>query len=751
MSLIDDLRKKGEVRLRIEDYLRWVALVFLVALALVAAVAMVILLLAGDTAVKFVEHLAQHLYLHYGLIPVLVLLLIAAAAAVAFVVQLVMTYVVYRKAYVQKRPESAARGGDLLAKPGSKTGWTRGYYQGAVLLLTNALLAVLLVAGVVYALGYIGIEVAEQPEFCLMCHEVMKPSYDSYAASTHEGVHCGACHNDPGLKGFVKGEVIAPAKEGWLQVSGEYLDKDGGRVPMVVHMNNESCLHGECHKEKRLKGEEFHHGTLIFRHEKHLELKHGGHSLSCAACHTYDEKVHMKVNYDVCGLCHFSPLSKQQVALQEAVCEDCHAERVALKDELQELVHREAVDFKRQPCQKCHSLKRAGFAFAENACNQCKKKHRGEDKTPTGPGDHQGHEAVRCMLCHAKVPHREKISSEKFESAPVAVFGKELTHGGHADVDCTDCHGQKAGHFVLTLKNPGDCSACHHQDVDSADTCDMCHELKKLEAFGKKFKHEGHGDNCADCHDMKEKRFGLTLKGAADCSACHHEDVKSPDSCGVCHERVKLDAFGRRFKHEGHSADCKECHSGPPKDFTLTLKGRGDCAACHHEDADDPETCSACHDLAQEFFEGKGKFGIEETPSTKFAAEMGCDTCHEEVKKYQPGQTRAACANCHEEDEPEYSYDKLIQKNRASLETLRRALEDAQALLAATREKGVGRTLLTDAQKALAEAKAILDLMSRDGSFGLHNPGLFDEFAQKAHDLIKEARRALQKARRRRR
>ncbi len=739
MSLIDELKKEPRGRARLVDYLRWVVLVVLVAIALVAAVIMVILAVAGEGAADTVEGLLHHVYIHYGLIPVIVLLLFVAVGAVAFVLQLVMTGIVYWKAYARKKGEkedgSADRPG-FLAVGLKRTGWAKGYYQGIVLLVTNALLAVLLVAGAVYAFGYIGIDVAEQPEFCLMCHEVMKPSYDSYAASTHKGIHCGACHNDPGIEGFVKGEVIAPMKEGWLQVAQEYhLDKHGHLLPSAVPVNNQSCLAGECHKEDRLRKETFRFGAYQFKHGKHLDLEHGGSALTCDSCHAYDKEVHMKVDKRVCGLCHFSPLSEKGAAAVVG-CQACHAERPRLTGDV-ELLHREVADFAKQACNDCHEVIKSKLNLQADACGvKCHHRHGKEHMSAKGRDIHKIHKDAPCMHCHAKPEH--KIGSAKFQSAPREVFGKKFIHENHGG-KCSDCHGEKEGHFTLSLKEYASCTACHHKTVNSVEKCDTCHKSRKIKAFGKTFAHKSHGDDCARCHSRKEGHLALSLKGYADCTACHHEGVEDNEYCDTCHEAKKIEPFGKRFAHKSHGKDCTRCHGEKAGDFKLTLKGRADCNSCHHEDIDDPDMCCGCHDKQQEFFQGAQKFGMEESPSSKSASEMGCDTCHGDVQKYEPAQCRESCTNCHDEDEDDYNYAKLAAKGKKMLEEITVRLKFVNAKLKAAVIIGGKAGQVAKARKTIADAQKMLDFLSQDGSFGIHNPALFGEYRKKVTDLLKAA------------
>jgi hypothetical protein len=527
-----------------------------------------------------------------------------------------------------------------------------------------------------------------------MCHEVMDKPYESYAASTHAGIACGECHNDPGVKGFVKGEVIAPMKEGWLQAAGDYhLDEHGHLLPSAVPINNDSCLSAECHKEERLRRETFRFGPYQFRHEKHLGLKHGGSPLTCDSCHAYDRKVHMKIDKAVCGLCHFSPLS-DRFAGKEASCESCHAERPKLKDKDSELMHREVADFAKQACNDCHEAEKTKLNLQADACGaKCHHRHGKEKMSAEGQDIHKIHKDAACMHCHAKADH--KISSTKFKSVPAKPFGRNFTHEAHGDEKCSRCHAEKAGHFALALKSYSDCSSCHHAEDKIADleSCDKCHKQKLPE----------------------------------------------------------IEAFGKQFSHKAHDGECKQCHVKGVKDLTLALKGRADCNACHHDGVDDPESCEGCHEKQQELFAGEEKFGFEKMPHELYQdAEKECVTCHgEEVDRYEPSHARKTCIDCHEDD-PDYDCDKLVTKGRQAFKDAMAALKAAEYKHKATREKYVIRLEQAandkKARTALLTAHKMLDFLKSDGSFGLHNPGLFEAYLEKVDELLKKADKLLDEA-----
>jgi hypothetical protein len=518
MSLVDDLKKKAPV-FKFDEYARWALVILLAVFALLAAAVVGIILVAPDSAARTVQSLLKHFYLHYGLIPVLVLLILVTVAGVAFIAQLIATAFLFKKAYLEKGEKSAEVG---------KTGNSPQPQEGAflkkenwrfiaVLAVSNAAVALLLVWAAVYSLGYIGLEIAEQPEFCTVCHN-MKPAYKTYEESSHAGIPCGECHNAPGMKGFAKGEVYAPAKEGWLYAAGEYDKK-----PMIVHLENASCLREECHKKKRLAEKEFRHKTLVFKHANHLETKHAGEELCCSACHTGSKEKHMGLNYGVCALCHFN--SKYKLA-ERLSCESCHATRPELKGTV-ELLHREKVDLPRRPCSDCHEVKREEISIDASNCLKC---HEEKVERLNSEKAHSIHNAVRCLECHTAPKHA--IGTEKFQGEVLRPFGKEFSHGKHAAVSCAACHAEEKAHYAMTLRSAADCAACHHKDE------------KK---------------NCADCHKTQqslfdgEPMFGFAKKPSAkseagmSCDACHG-DMKNylPDylkkSCTDCHD-IKEDAY----------------------------------------------------------------------------------------------------------------------------------------------------------------------------------------------------------------
>jgi len=207
--------------------------------------------------------------------------------------------------------------------------------------------------------------------------------------------------------------------------------------------------------------------------------------------------------------------------------------RPKMEEHRVELLHREVVDFEHLPCNDCHEVKRVKLAVTSETCSKrCHHHHGGKEKISGGAvKSHAIHRSARCMDCHEEVEH--KMGSEKFLSVQRSPFGKQFKHRGHMELDCTECHVERDGHFVQKLKSRADCSRCHHDGVEDADMCEGCHDTQS-EFF------KGSG------------KFGFeetpSMKAEMEtgCDACHgdvrkYEPKQLTESCTNCHEEGDAD------------------------------------------------------------------------------------------------------------------------------------------------------------------------------------------------------------------
>ncbi len=214
-------------------------------------------------------------------------------------------------------------------------------------------------------------------------------------------------------------------------------------------------------------------------------------------------------------------------------------------------------------------------------------------------------------------------------------------------------------------------------------------------------------------------------------------DIGAYEYPGPFSPSAPKEVFGKMFSHESHKANrCDICHIEEEKGLSLALMGRAGCNACHHESVESSEDCNKCHSVQREFFAGSAKFGLEELPSMKFDSEMGCDTCHGDMKRYEPTQVRVSCSNCHEKGDEDYNYKKLVGEGKKALEQLQASLAAARGAVDAALKKGAMPEQFSDVNTALTTAGAMLDFLKKDGSFGIHNPFLFEEYQIELESLL---------------
>lgn len=360
---------------------------------------------------------------------------------------------------------------------------------------------------------------------------------------------CAGCHARDDAHGGALGRDCATCHgtDSWWR---PHYDHDKSGFPLRGAHAALACA--QCHIANRYKGTP---KDCVSCHATD-DIHHGDRGLNCASCHSVDG---WKVS-------RFDHLRATGFALVGA-----HA---------------------RLQCQDCH---RSGNLQAKlpRDCAGC---HRGEDP-------HAGRLGADCGRCHGSAQWRPAT----FDHARDAHWALV---GGHAKVDCFDCHTAA----VATQKLQTTCVSCHRVD-------DV---------------HRGKlGGDCAACHspsgwrtDLRfdHSRTGFPLAGlhvAVPCGQCHlsREYRDAPRGCAGCHatDDVHKGSFGRdcarchspvgwsiwQFDHAketrfpltgAHAAiPCAACHRRPLEQVKL----RSDCAGCHSQD--DVHTgqfgtnCGRCH------------------------------------------------------------------------------------------------------------------------------------------------------------
>lgn len=296
----------------------------------------------------------------------------------------------------------------------------------------------ILIAAIIVVLGTASYYIST-PSFCANCH-VVKKEYKSWTKSSHREVGCLACHQEPGVSGYLV-QKASYLREALLFATNNYTE------PTKSQVSNRTC--NRCHWEVG-RGTVVRYGIRV-RHQDFLEKGY-----KCAGCHntiahgdnvpvqkfpTMDKCVICHDGKEVsadCNLCHAQTVKEAREPRRELVkvaaeipwhCRGCHAPQVEKK------------------CIDCHGLemphspefirgKHARSAFTERSvCLRCHIK-----------------ETAFCNKCHVYPsphgPEREWARLHGPAAKKTTLIEVQLEDSGF--IDCYLCH-----------TRPNMCDACH--------------------------------------------------------------------------------------------------------------------------------------------------------------------------------------------------------------------------------------------------------------------------------------------------
>ena len=150
----------------------------------------------------------------------------------------------------------------------------------------KALVLVAMLAGAV-ALGGAAVPLTDHPQFCASCHNI-RPSYDSWTASSHKDVTCVACHVRPGIEGFIQDKAYAGLKDTAIYLFGTPTDAHN----LQAAVSSELCI--GCHRAILRVSEvavrdlppPVKEVGLVMSHRKHMEaFAKRGKGEGCTTCH----------------------------------------------------------------------------------------------------------------------------------------------------------------------------------------------------------------------------------------------------------------------------------------------------------------------------------------------------------------------------------------------------------------------------------------------------------------------------------
>jgi cytochrome b subunit of formate dehydrogenase len=236
------------------------------------------------------------------------------------------------------------------------------------------------------------------------------------------------------------------------------------------------------------------------------------------------------------------------------------------------------------------------------------------------------------------------------------VFADDLSHSAHRDLECLDCHINRA-------------TFPHEENIEFAvgcEGCRSCHEEASEE-------YQGHGraiigscediPQCKDCHGDHD-----ILPSSVKAAKTH--PINLPQTCGRCHEDLNLtrkyeiliDHPIEIYENSVHgqatqggvyvAATCNDCHSTAGTAHRILAPGNPESSINHFNI---PKTCGKCHKgVESDFWEGiHGK--LVERGETDAPV---CTHCHGEHGILSPDDPRSpvsrqhvaeqTCSPCHE-------------------------------------------------------------------------------------------------------
>ncbi len=572
------------------------------------------------------------------------------------------------------------------------------------ILILGMMGSVALMAGLVGTVGMI--EMTSTPNFCRSCH-IMRPYYETWKASAHNGIACIQCHIPPGLESEIHKKIEA------LNMVVGYLTRTWGDNPWAV-VEDGACL--RCHEKTRLMGDKVFHSAR-FRHTPHLLYHENGLKLRCTSCHAQVLRTeHVWVDPQVCALCHL----REDAPASMGTCTTCHPiPDTVLEVRGMRFDHGRVQAYGMQ-CQWCHGRAGQGSGKAEGSrCLACHNRPEPVEALNDVARVHWIHTQetkIDCIACHTPVEHPPRD-----EALPVVILHVQ----GHTDSpgdlilssmtfqegSCGQCHTAQhrvirdvyLGHPPLPDVAPGepdfmarlgvDCSVCHTlEDRAPGLSCMVCHGSRFGEIFRRweEALQEGRrrlqrAERVAPSRALRDqaRRVLHVLKGAAGYHNVRYalqlyretyETMRKQGApvppwtymegevnlqCGACHAVVggvrRWYRWVDPFRHQqhiqpAHALSCEDCHRRhEEKPRGEVLRPDFQCKNCHHRSS--TLDCTTCHSRVPEDIVLRGV--LEFPHAFHFdpeGAERFCYDCHDDVS----GEVRwEICLECHDRDELE--------------------------------------------------------------------------------------------------
>jgi len=363
------------------------------------------------------------------------------------------------------------------------------------------------------------------------------------------------------------------------------------------------------------------------------------------------------------------------------------------------------------------------------------------------------------VVADASCMRPECHSTEELDSKKLVYSGMKFTHKIHVDnvvdgikISCNLCHSYVAGdeHFSV---NKEVCFTCHFLKSSKNDSrivqtgCKSCHEVpdKVIQRGFVTIDHAEFVSYKASCDDSCHKKEieKDSEVSATVCLNCHDYGIeREPDSVKLheVHTNVeKLEEY-TGHKHTTHEikVECFACHGKVihERSEVTSVSAMMDCQDCH----------SNTHQAQQSIYTGEAHLEDGRDPnnvlSPMFLTHVECQGCHiERVRKTNGvlgsfGEVAKAvpesCDKCHEPG----TGKQYIPFWQGKIKGLYEQIVDRADRL---EERAKLDTDPESAQKSLErvkQARAILESVANDGSWGVHNFKYTEAMLIRANELV---------------
>ena len=331
-------------------------------------------------------------------------------------------------------------------------------------------------------------------------------------------------------------------------------------------------------------------------------------------------------------------------------------------------------------------------------------------------------------------------STEELISTNIDYGGIKFTHKNHVEKDvhgikisCGTCHSHFEGNKHFSVNNEA-CFTCHFLKSNGTDNSTV-------------------QTSCTDCHEVPNKlikRGLVTINHAefvsykASCEdSCHkkeiHKTTKVDDNvCLNCHSFSKDQHADSVELHKAHTShekvECFACHGQVSHGQTevASISVMMDCQNCH----------SNTHQAQRTIYATQHPMQTQQTDrvlSPMFLTHVECTGCHIEQVAQKTGALDSlgtvakavprACDNCHEQGTGQQYIPFWQNKIKAMHKEVSRKLDRLKSRQTTSRLK-----------ESIDQAQSILDSISSDGSWGVHNFKYTEALLRRADEIVSGAR-----------